>query len=243
MYKISQLTGKLYLDGVEILLNDITQEFQDYLLFIQGGGTVGFIENTPEEIVEIQNSKIALIEMYPEVSGMNYQLLQLDNLPSIRRRETISNKGLKGKNFYEKNGVLIWSIETKYWFEIDATFAEGVVKIIKLYDIGERVVDTWVNEIEMSADKKQLVLKQQREMILIYFKSQQPTLFNFLYMFFKSEIEEYLQTGDKVKFENILNDASLNHEVQAVKDTLLSEVTTQSGGTTTVLNGILDELV
>ena len=204
---------------------------------------------TQEEIAEKENSKIAFFESYPELAGMNYQLLQLDNLPGIRRRETISNKGLKGRNHYEKNGVLIWSIETKYWFEADSNFPEGVVKIIKLYDKGERVIDTWVNEVEMSADRKQFVLLEQRQLIMIYFKSQQPTLFNFLYSFFKTEIDEYVQTGDKDKFESILLDAKDNHPLQdeegnyIVRITLNSEVPTQSGGTTTVLNGILAELV
>lgn len=210
---------------------------------------IEIIEPSPEEIEEIENSKTALFEAYPELVGMNYQLLQLDNLPGIRRRETISNKGLKGRNYYEKNGVLIWSIETKYWFEADSNFPEGVVKIIKLYDKGERVIDTWINEVEMSADRKQFVLLEQRQLIMIYFKSQQPTLFNFLYSFFKTEIDEYVQTGDKDKFEAILNDAAINHPFQdeegnyIVRITLNSEVPTQSGGTTTVLNGILAELV
>lgn len=202
-----------------------------------------------EEYVEDLTLRIALLEMYPEISGMNYQLLQLDNLPNIRRRETISNKGLKGKNFYEKDGVLIWSIETKYWFEIDATYTDGVVKIIKLYDLGERVIDTWINEVAMSEDKKQLVLQEQRKMIMIYFKSQQPELFNFLYMFFKSEIDEYIQIGDKGKIEALLIEASKTNPYQdedgnfIVRLTLQSEVTTQSGGMTTVINGILNELV
>ena len=38
---------------------------------------------TPEEIAEQTLSKIALHEKYPEVVGMNWQLLQLDNLPAI----------------------------------------------------------------------------------------------------------------------------------------------------------------
>ena len=79
-----------------------------------------FIEGaTPEEIAEQTLSKIALHEKYPEVQGMNWQLLQLDNLPGIQRMEPTSDKGLKGIKKYEKEGVLIWSIETKFWFELD----------------------------------------------------------------------------------------------------------------------------
>lgn len=101
-----------------------------------------FIEGaTPEEIAEQALSKIALHEKYPEVIGMNWQLLQLDNLPSIQRMEPISDKGLKGIKKYQKDGVLIWSIETKFWFELDSTFPEGVIKTVKIYDLGERVID------------------------------------------------------------------------------------------------------
>ena len=213
---------------------------------------VFFEGSTPEEIaeeIEKENLKIALFEVYPELDGMNYQLLQLDNLPGIKRLEPISDKGLKGVKKYTKNDVLIWSIETKYWFENDAEFLEGVVKTINIYDKAERIVDSWCKKVVLSADDKEEIRKVQRERILTYFKSQQSDLYNFLYMFFKSEIDDYIATGDKEKFEAVLNDASINHHYQdgngnyIVRLTLMQEVPTQSGGTTTVINGILDELV
>ena len=207
---------------------------------------------TQEEIetsIEQENSKIALFETYPELVGMNYQLLQLDNLPGIKRLEPISDKGLKGVKKYTKNDVLIWSIETKYWFETDAEFSEGVVKTINLYDRAERIVDSWCKKVVLSADDKEEIRKVQRERILTYFKSQQSDLYNFLYMFFKTSIDDYIATGNKETFEAILNDASINHPYQdgngnyIVRLTLMQEVSTQSGGTTTVINGILAELV
>lgn len=209
-----------------------------------------FIEGaTSQEIAEIQNSKIALHEKYPELAGMNWQLLQLDNLPGIQRLEPISDKGLKGIKKYEKEGVLIWSIETKFWFEHDSTFPEGVIKIVKIYDLGKRVVDSWTKKVTLSADDKEVIRKEQRERILSYFKSQQSELYNFLYSFFKSEIDDYVQTGDKAKFESVLVWANDNHPYQdengffIVQITLSQEIPTQSEGTTTVLNGILHELV
>ena len=204
---------------------------------------------TPEELQEIQNSKIALHEMYPELNGMNYQLLQLDNLPNIERLEPMSDKGLKGIKNYVKDGVLIWSIESKFWFEADAEFSEGVIKTARIYDLGGRVVDSWVKRVRLSEDDKEYIRKVQRERILTYFKSQQSTLYNFLHIFFKNEIQDYIVTGDKEKFEAILLNAKDNHPFQdengnyIVRLTLNSEVTTQSGGMTTVINGILNELV
>lgn len=204
---------------------------------------------TPEEIAEQTLSKIALHEKYPEVIGMNWQLLQLDNLPGIQRMEPISDKGLKGIKKYQKDGVLIWSIETKYWFELDSTFPEGVIKTVKIYDLGERVIDQWQKKVVLSADDKEAIRKEQRERILSYFKSQQSALFNFLYAFFKNEIDEYIRTGEKQKFEDVLVWSKDNHPYQdenlvyTVRETLSLEVDRASGGTTTVLNGILDELV
>lgn len=51
MYIISELTGKIYLDGVEIPLDDSKPEFQQYLLDKDIVG-VDYVEATPEEIAE-----------------------------------------------------------------------------------------------------------------------------------------------------------------------------------------------
>ena len=53
MYIISELTGKIYLNGVEILLDDSTQEFQTFLAEKDIVG-VKYVEATPEEIAEQQ---------------------------------------------------------------------------------------------------------------------------------------------------------------------------------------------
>ena len=227
----------------------LAPKYEGSFLFPKWNGTEYYEGSTPEEIAEQTFSKIALHEKYPEVVGMNWQLLQLDNLPEIQRLEPISDKGLKGVKKYVKDDVLIWSIETKFWFENDSTFPEGVVKTVKLYDIGERVVDSWTKKVSLSADDKEVIRKEQRERILSYFKSQQSQLFDFLYTFFKTEIDEYIRTGDKQKFQDVLIWAKFNHpyqdenEVYIVRETLSMEVPRASGGTTTVLNGILDELV
>ena len=233
---------------MHFLMDDSKQDFKDFLI-AQKSGLFEYVEATPEEIAEQTLSKTALHEKYPEVIGMNWQLLQLDNLPDIQRMEPTSDKGLKGIKKYRKDGVLIWSIETKFWFELDSTFPEGLIKTVKVYDLGERVIDQWQKKVVLSADDKEAIRKEQRERILSYFKSQQSALFNFLYAFFKNEIDEYIRTGDKQKFEEVLVWAKDNHPYQdenenyIVRLTLSQEIPTQSEGTTTVLNGILDELV
>ena len=56
MYTISKLTGKIYLNGLEIPLDDSKQEFQQYLI---DKDIVGYelIEATPEEIAEQQTKE------------------------------------------------------------------------------------------------------------------------------------------------------------------------------------------
>lgn len=52
MYVISLLTGKIYLNGIEIPLDDSTQDFQTYLAEKDIVG-VEYVEATPEEIEEV----------------------------------------------------------------------------------------------------------------------------------------------------------------------------------------------
>ncbi|MES2813245.1 MAG: hypothetical protein V4670_12295 [Bacteroidota bacterium] len=240
MYQISKLTGVIKKNGIVVIQDDRMQDWNDFVAY---NGVIEYVDSFDEEIEEIENSKIALHVQYPELSGRNYQLIMLDKLPNIKRRESFSNRGLKGKYEYEKNGQLIWSIETKHWFEVDTDFPEGLKKIVKLYNVGGEVIDEWFSCFSLTADGKQTILKQQRELILSYFKGRQPELFNLLYAFFATEINTYVATGDKQSFENTLVNAAAYHDVQIVRDTLTSVITSESNTQITVLQGILYELV
>ena len=66
MYIISELTGKIYLNGVEIPLDDSTQEFQTYLAEKDNVG-VEYVEATPEEIADANK---------PIVQNLNLQKYQ-----------------------------------------------------------------------------------------------------------------------------------------------------------------------
>lgn len=57
MYIISELTGRIYLNGVEIPLDDSTQEFQQYLIDKDILG-ITYVEATPEEIAEANKPKV-----------------------------------------------------------------------------------------------------------------------------------------------------------------------------------------
>ena len=106
-----------------------------------------------EEEIELQNqSKIQLFECYPELTGLNYKLLNLDNLPDIKRQETLANKGLKGEKKYFKGESLVWSSEKKYWFEQNPINPDGLVRIVKLFSKAGTVIDTWSVYQNLTAD-------------------------------------------------------------------------------------------
>ena len=68
MYKISELTGKIYLNGVEIPLDDSTPQFQQYL---EDKDIVGVecVESTEEEIAEANKPKVPI-----QVKNMKFRL-------------------------------------------------------------------------------------------------------------------------------------------------------------------------
>jgi len=234
------LTG----DGVvieQVLDNPLYLDFCNHL---KNKGAYTLIELKPID----PNKRLALFVQYPELEGMNYKLLGLDNLEGIKRDSTLADKGLKGEKKYRKDGVLIWSSEKKYWFQENG-YEGGFRRITKLFNLDESVAMQWENFYDLSPDDKQLFEKQQREFIFEYFKSQQPQLFNFLYTFFAKEINDYIMAdGDTLK--NTLIDMAQNHPYQdengifIVRATLNQVIPTLTEGvTTTVLQGIIDELV
>ena len=68
MYTISKSTGKIYLNGVEIPLDDSTAEFQQYLIDKDIVG-VDYIESTPEEIAEANKPIVPI-----QVKNMKFRL-------------------------------------------------------------------------------------------------------------------------------------------------------------------------
>ena len=68
MYIISQLTGKIYLNGLEIPLDDSKPEFQQYLLDKDIVG-VEYVESTPEEIAELNKPKVPI-----QIKNMKFRL-------------------------------------------------------------------------------------------------------------------------------------------------------------------------
>lgn len=243
LYILFDQTGKVtgqnyFADGEqpELSTDILPQIASDNLYF--NIETSEYYDGTTEE--ELGN-RLALHVLYPELAGMPYKLLQLDNLEGIKRDSTLADKGLKGEKKYRKDNQLIWSSEKKYWFQADG-YPDGFRRVTKLFKMNNEVADQWENFFVLSADDKEFFKKQQRELIFEYFKSQQPELFNLLYSFFKEEIDRYVM-NDGPELAATLTDAAINHPVQLVRDTLSTVIPTQSGGTVSVLQGILAELV
>ena len=116
MYIISQLTGKIYLNGVEILLDDSKQEFQQYLA---DKDTVGFefVDSTPEEIA--QSNKPIYLERL-----QNYSI-------DLRLRAKASAIGKKGSRDY-----IFAQVEM---YELKCKVAKGIVS-------GQYFTDLLTNE-------------------------------------------------------------------------------------------------
>jgi hypothetical protein len=87
MYKISKLTGNIYFNSILVPLDDTNQLWQDYWVFIQGGGSLIEIEATPEEITEANKPKV------PEsISRMNLKIqLLLRNIEIQEIEDTINS--------------------------------------------------------------------------------------------------------------------------------------------------------
>ena len=98
MYTISKSTGKIYLNGVEIPLDDSTPQFQQYLIDKDIVG-VQYIESTPEEIAEEKKS------IYLE-RLQNYSL-------DLRLRAKASAIGKKGSRDYIFAQVEMYELKYK----------------------------------------------------------------------------------------------------------------------------------
>lgn len=58
MYTKSRLTGKIYLNGYEIIADDRNDEWKIFIEYVIGNNEVILIEGTPFEIKEIEDKKI-----------------------------------------------------------------------------------------------------------------------------------------------------------------------------------------
>ena len=91
----------------------------------------------------------------------------------------------------------------------------------------------------MSDEDKARELKIFRENAILYLKSREPQLFNLLYGYFRNAIQDYIDVGDKDTFEQKL----LNFPDPTVQLIFSQEIPMLSGGTITVIDGILAELL
>ena len=111
------------------------------------------------EIHEYRSKEVALFREYQYLSNENYKLLSLDNLEGINRKSVFSNDGICRKKEYYKNGVLIWSISTRYWDDLNAEYLNGLVKVVRLYSTNGNVFDSWLKYIELSDFQKLEIVK------------------------------------------------------------------------------------
>lgn len=63
MYTISKLTGKIYLNGVEIIQDDRLEEWQTMYQWQLNGGTFEEVDSTDEELLEEKRKQAILIDL------------------------------------------------------------------------------------------------------------------------------------------------------------------------------------
>lgn len=187
------------------------------------------------------NRRLTLLEAYPHLINRDVTLIQMDNLHLLVRETPLSDKGIKRIKNYKYNDLLVWSIESIYWFDVDDLRRNegGIVKIHSWYDANGEVVVSNSRFIPMSNEDKEKELKYFRENAINYLKSANSDLFNLLYGYFKDDILNYINVGDK----NTLEAALTSSTEPIVVGTLNYEIPTVNGGVTTVLQGILAELL
>ena len=99
MYIISELTGKIYFNGIEIPLDDNTLQFQQYLSDKDIVG-VDYINSTPEEIQEQENQQKQQLkrQAYEELLPTDWYVVRFIEtgiaIPQeiLDQREAIRNK-------------------------------------------------------------------------------------------------------------------------------------------------------
>lgn len=130
MYIISELTGKIYLDGVEIPLDDSTPQFQQYLNDKDVVG-VTYVQATQEEIDFLESKKVLEnetimykkrqcdgVSAYAEISA-EFRLAKLSGVLTEEqhgaieavlipvRNEVLAGQWISAKQKLEEIGVVI----------------------------------------------------------------------------------------------------------------------------------------
>lgn len=236
---LGELNGKKYVDVLWI-----NGEFQDWLEYeiYPGVDTAHTFlgVNDYQYNTEI-NRNLALVDVYPHFINKDVTLLQMDNLHNLIRETPLSNKGVKRIKIYKHNNIPVWSIESVYWFDVDDERynEDGIVKIHTWYSKSGEPLISNSRFIPMSNEDKEKEMKYFRENAINYLKSANPDLFSLLYTYFKEDIITYINVGDKLALETALTSST----EPIIVGTLSYEIPTISGGLTTVLQGILAELL
>ena len=230
--------GRFYVDILWTNYNNIWVEYQIYPGVDTSHTFLG--RNDYQYNTEI-NLQLALLDAYPHYVNKDVTLIPMDNLHNLIRRTPVSTKGVKNRKEYYYNDSIVWSIESVYWFEVEKPDHNdgGIVKIHTWYDKSGSPLIITKRFIPISDEDKARELKIFRENAILYLKSREPQLFNLLYGYFRNAIRDYIDVGDKDTFEQKL----LNFPDPTVQLIFSQEIPMLSGGTITVIDGILAELL
>lgn len=133
MYQKSLLTGNIYFNSVLVPLDDTTQLYQDYVVYISNGGVVEEIESTTQEVLEIEAKKALEnetimykkrqcdgVSVYAEISA-EFRLAKLSGVLTEEqhgaieavlipvRNEVLAGQWISAKQKLEEIGIVIGS--------------------------------------------------------------------------------------------------------------------------------------
>ena len=236
---LGEYDGKYYVDI--LWTSDQYKGWEEYQIYPGVDTSHTFLGRDDYQYNTEINLELALCDVYPNFINKDVTLIQVDNLSKLIRTTPLSNKGIKGIKYYKYNDNIVWSIESIYWFEVEKEQhnVDGIVKIHTWYNKSGEPQLVTKRFVPRSNEDKELDLKEFRNNAINYLKSAQPQLFSLLYGYFNTDIINYINLGNKETLEDALNSS----EDPTVIATLNYELTLPSGGTITVLQGILAELL
>lgn len=177
MYIISELTGKIYLNGVEIPLDDSTPQFQQYLI---DKDIVGFqyVESTESELAEItQNNQLkelvstceyltdrALVSSVNKEGGEKYLQGQINRYKEKYKvaKQYLVDQTINNQFWYD--AIVTEMNNTNDIFNYSLTVPMFMAIIVEQFEIGELRSQRFESAIEVFRCKtKDLILANEFE--------------------------------------------------------------------------------
>lgn len=178
MYQKSLLTGNIYFNSVLVPLDDTTQLYQDYVVYISNGGVVEEIESTEEEIIQ-QTQSFQLSELVAVCEYLTDRSL-ISSVSKEGGEKYLQGQISRYKEKYKvaKQYTIDATINNQFWYDAivtemnntNAIFNYGLTItvfmgiIVQQFELGEYRSQKFETSIEVFRCKtKDLILANESE--------------------------------------------------------------------------------